>query len=98
MCGLCGLIGEITDWTDTMSTRLPRRQQRLRRIKVLNILLAPQRLKISDFHGTNYVLQTATGKSSIANGFTQLMQEIENLAGQKIDVLSPEVLTYLEQL
>lgn len=98
MCGLCGVIGETPDWTDTLASTLPKRQERLRRIKILNLLTASQRLTISDFHGTNYIVQTATGKSSMANGFMALLLEIENMAGEKLDVLSPNILSYLECL
>ena len=98
MCGLCGLIGEAPDWTDALLSTLPKRQERLRRIKILNVLVAPKRLKISDFHGTNYMVQTPTGGSSMVNGFSELLLEIETMSKTKLDVLSPEVLSYLEQM
>lgn len=98
MCGLCGLIGEQQDWTDSLRSDLPRRQERLRKIKMLNHITASYRLSITDFQGVNYLIQTPTGKQSIANGLDQLWNEIQQLTGQKIDVLDPRLLSHLEAL
>lgn len=98
MCGLCGLIGEATDWTNALQSSLPKRRERLRKIKILNLLIVPKRLTISDFHGMSYMVQTPTGRSSLATGLNQLFSEIESLSGQKIDVLGIDFLEYLETL
>lgn len=98
MCGLCGLIGEETDWTNALQSSLPKRRERLRKIKILNLLIVPKRLTISDFQGMSYMVQAPTGRSSLATGLNQLFSEIESLSGQKIDVLGIDFLEYLETL
>lgn len=98
MCGLCGLIGEQQDWTDSLQSDLPKRRERLRKIKLLNQIIAPYRLSITDVHGVNYLVQTPTGKQGIANGLEQLWAEVQQLTGQHIDVLDPQLLSHLEAL
>lgn len=91
MCGLCGLIGEKQDWTASLST-LPKRQERHKRLKFINQLTAPYRIKVSDVHGVDYLVQTMTGKQAIANGLPNLWQQIKQLTGKGIDVLDDEFL------
>lgn len=94
MCGLCGLIQEQTDWTDLPST-LPRRQQRQKRLKVINQIIKPMQIGVSDVHGVHYLLQTLTGKTALANGLGELWEQVENLTGRPLDVLDER---YLERL
>lgn len=96
MCGLCGVIGETQDWSQTISNQYPRRQERYQRIKLLNQILAPYKIKISDFQGVNYLIQTATGKQSVVNGIQALWNEIDTLCHIQIDVLDGKYLAQLE--
>ncbi|UNU73846.1 hypothetical protein LU293_02800 [Moraxella nasovis] len=96
MCGLCGLIEEQTDWTNSLRKKeMPRRQDRYQRLKLLNQIIAPYRIRVSDVHGVNYLLQTATGKQQIVNGLDELWLAVKSLSNQCFDVLDD---TYLGQL
>lgn len=96
MCGLCGLLGEDVHWSDPLDGELPRRQARQRRIRAINQVLAPFRLSVSDFQGTAYVLQNATGRQELATGLDQLWQMAETMLGRAPDPLDPAVLNWLE--
>lgn len=94
MCGLCGLIEEQTDWTDLPSD-LPRRQERQKRLSVVNKITKPLQVKVSDVQGVNFLVQTLTGKSALANGLNELWGQIESLTAKPIDVLDE---SYLDRL
>lgn len=96
MCGLCGLIEEQSDWTASLAD-LPRRQERYKRLALINRLISPHRLKVSDVHGVNYLIETPTGKQAIANGLGELWQQIERLTNKPLDVLDNDFLNKLEQ-
>lgn len=94
MCGLCGLIEEQTDWTDLPSD-LPRRQERQKRLSVVNKITKPLQVMVSDVQGVNFLVQTLTGKSALANGLNELWGQIESLTAKPIDVLDE---SYLDRL
>ncbi|WP_182418208.1 hypothetical protein [Bartonella sp. HY038] len=96
MCGLCGLIGEKQEWSDQVKSDLPLRQNRLKKIKLINKILHYRRLTVSDFHGVSYLLQTPTGKSAIVSGLDNLWDECKNISGHSIDVLNPDLLSFIE--
>lgn len=96
MCGLCGLLGEDLHWSDPLDDTLPRRRERLRRIVAINQVLAPFRLKVSDVHGTSYLVQGATGRQELASGLDPLWQQAEAILGRPLDPLDPRVLDHLE--
>lgn len=96
MCGLCGLIDGEAEWSDGLDLSLPKRRNRLRRIQFINHIFRPYHLNITDFQGVNYLIETFTGKRSMANGLNSLWDEIENLTGREFDVLDPLILDHLE--
>lgn len=96
MCGLCGLIGEDAHWSDPLDKSIPGRRERLRRIASINRVIAPFRLKVSDFQGSSYLIQGATGKQGLASGLDQLWQVAEELVNRKLDPLDPRILDNLE--
>lgn len=98
MCGLCGLIGEDAHWSDPLEKSIPGRRERLRRIASINRVIAPLRLKVSDFQGSSYLIQGATGKQGLASGLDQLWQVAEELVSHKLDPLDPRILDYLEEM
>lgn len=98
MCGLCGLIGEDAHWSDPLDKSIPGRRERLRRIASINRVIAPFRLKVSDFQGSSYLIQGATGKQGLASGLDQLWQVAEELVNRKLDPLDPRVLDNLEAM
>lgn len=95
MCGLCGLIEEQQEWSDHITSDLPKRQNRFRKIKIINQMLHYHRVKVSDVHGVNYLLQTPTGKQGMANGLNLLWDEFAALTGKRMDVLDPKLLSAL---
>ncbi|MFK4076275.1 hypothetical protein ACI2KX_21380 [Ectopseudomonas khazarica] len=96
MCGLCGLLGEELHWSDPLVDHLPRRRERLRRIAAINQVLAPFRLRVSDVHGTSYLIQSATGRSELAQGLESLWEKAQAIAGGPLDPLDPRILEHLE--
>lgn len=96
MCGLCGLLGEDLHWSDPLGDTLLWRRERLRRIAAINQVLAPFRLKVSDVHGTSYLVQGATGRQELASGLDQLWQQAEAIFGRPLDPLDQRVLDHLE--
>jgi len=59
-------------------------------------VIAPFRLKVSDFQGSSYLIQGATGKQGLASGLDQLWQVAEELVNRKLDPLDPRILDNLE--
>ena len=96
MCGLCGLLGEGIHWSDPLADELPRRRERLRRITAINRVLAPFRLSVSDFHGSAYLLQGATGRQELASGLDSLWSQVQTMLGRPLDPLDTRVLEHLE--
>lgn len=96
MCGLCGLLGEETHWSDPLGDELPRRRERLRRIAAINRVMAPFRLSVSDFQGSAYLVQGATGRQELASGLDELWAKAQAMLGRPLDPLDSRVLAHLE--
>nr|WP_019365740.1 hypothetical protein [Pseudomonas luteola] len=96
MCGLCGLLGEERHWSDPLGDELPWRRERLRRIKAINHVITPFRLSVTDFQGSAYVVQGATGRQEIAHGLDQLWRSAELILGRPLDPLDVRLLEHLE--
>lgn len=92
MCGLCGLIEEQTDWTHSQFNDLPRRQERYKRLAMINRLIKPYQVQVSDIQGVNYLVQTLTGKQAITNSLGELWATIHELTGRRVDVLDDKYL------
>ncbi|STY82871.1 MULTISPECIES: hypothetical protein [Moraxella] len=95
MCGLCGLIAERTDWTDTFTSEIPKRQARYKRLALINQIVKPYHVQVSDIQGLNYLVQNLTGKQAIANGLSELWEQIEDVTSRPLDVLNND---YLKQI
>jgi hypothetical protein len=96
MCGLCGLLNDAPQWSDPLQyTSLPPRQQRLRQLTMLNRALAPFKLKLSDVHGSSWLLTGATGQQAVINRLDQLWAEAELLMKRPIDPLDDNYLNAL---
>jgi len=99
MCGLCGLLNDTPQWSDPLhNNSLPLRQRRLRQLAVLNRALAPFRLKLSDVHGSSWLLSTATGQQAIITRLDQLWAEAERLLKRPVDPLDESYLDALTVL
>lgn len=95
MCGLCGLIAEITDWTDSLPNELPRRQERYKRIAIINKILKPFHVHVSDSQGVNYLVESLTGKREIANGLQELWDKVASI-NPNFDILDESYLRKLD--
>ncbi len=105
MCALCGVLGGSDHWTDAaprpgVYTRntdpLQRRRERDLRVVAANRVLAPYRMRLSDWQGASFVLSTATGKTEIVGDLGQLWAAAERLRGKACDPLDTALLTQLE--
>ena len=70
MCGLCGLLGEDQHWSSLptngqSSNAVLRRLARSRRIAIVNRMLDARRVRVSDWQGSQYLVNTATGKTQL---------------------------------
>jgi len=104
MCGLCGLLG-ITHWTETSAhsaaftgdSRKTLRAERLHRTNLVNAILHPKRVRISDFQATSYLLSSPTGKTIVVDDIQAVWGAYETLTGHNLDPLDPEYLKILDQ-
>lgn len=93
MCGLCGMFGEETHWVTLLesngqsSDSVRRRQLRARRIAIINRLLEPHHIKVSDWQGAQYQLCGATGKTALAENLSQIWLAVESISGRPFDPL-----------
>ena len=104
MCALCGVLGAADHWTEAVARPgvftpgadpLARRRERARRLMLANRVLAHYRMNISDWHGTAFILATATGKSEIVGDLSHLWAAAERLTGRPCDPLDPALLSGL---
>ena len=105
MCALCGSLGCVEHWTDAVAregvfTRnddpARRRRERARRVQVANSVLKFYGLRLSDWQGASFLLETFTGKSEIVGDLGHLWAAAERLTGRNCDPLDPEVLARLD--
>ena len=104
MCSLCGILGGRGHWTESNAnpevfagraeahTVARERQQRTR---ILNAVLAPYALSVSDWAGSRYLLRTRTGRSALVRNLNEVWTEAEKLLGRPCDPLDPALLSAL---
>jgi hypothetical protein len=106
MCALCGVIGGNPHWTDGSArsgayNRTPttpeRRRERQERVLIVNRVLQPFRMTLSDWQGSAFLLSTATGKSEVVEDLSHLWVVAERLSGRECDPLAPATIAFLEQ-
>lgn len=104
MCGLCGIFSEDAHWASRLDAgvgipdeagNLPfnpavRRLARARRIAMLNRMLAGCHVRVSDWQGSQYRLEGATGKTELVDGLGQLWPAIERMRGRPFDPLEAD--------
>jgi hypothetical protein len=73
-----------------------RLRERLSRVAAANDVLAPYRLRLSDWQGTSYVLTGPTGKTAMVADLTGLWRAAEALLGGACDPLDPDLLDRIE--
>ena len=94
MCGLCGLFGEEAHWATRFdsngkpsSNSVQRRRLRAQRIAIINRLLVPPHIKVSDWQGAQYRLDGATGKTALAENLSEIWLAVEGISGRPFDPL-----------
>lgn len=97
MCALCGLFDNGTHWTETpgIVAGSPHRQRRLRQAGYANRILRHYRLRLDDWEGRSYLLQTPTGATEMIDNLAVLWPAAERLAGRPCDPLDPDLLDAL---
>ncbi|QEM81266.1 hypothetical protein [Halomonas binhaiensis] len=100
MCGLCGTLGEDSHWItgieDPEQAHYARRHARAYRARLINAVLAPRRLSVTDFQSTSFVLGSATGKQEIVQDLGGIWRQAEAMSGHALDPLSAQFLDELE--
>ncbi len=98
MCSLCGTLYSTRHWAEApgagaeVDARRAWMRDRLRRVELLNRVLGPLALSVSEWQGTAYVLSTRTGESVLCADLATLFVEAERLARRPIDPLDPDLL------
>lgn len=94
MCGLCGMFGKEAHWATSLesngqsSNSAHRHRLRPHRIAIINRLLEPHHIKVSDWQGVQYQLCGATGKTALAENLSQISPAVESISGRPFDPLS----------
>jgi len=63
----------------------------------VNWILRHYRVSVVDWHGTAFVLSTATGKTEIVHNLGYIWTAVERLTGKPCDALDAELITVMER-
>ncbi len=96
MCGICGLLDAGPQWSDPLGQDVPRRQLRLQQLALLNRVLKPWRLTLSEFH-QSWLLCSPTGQQTLVNSLDVLWKEAETMLRRPLDPLDEQWLAALAQ-
>jgi hypothetical protein len=105
MCGACGVLGGGPEWLDRAgnpegvggAAGLTRGAERQRRVRLVNLLLAPHHLRLSDL-GNKLVVRGPTGRTELVDSLMHVWAAAERLSGRPIDPLDPASLPSAAQL
>jgi len=94
MCGACGVLGGGPDWVERAGNPegishpadLTRGAERQRRIALVNLLLSPHRLRLSDL-GSRLILRGPTGMTEIVDSLMHVWMAADRLSPSLIDLL-----------
>ena len=104
MCAFCGTLGAGRHWSDTRANPAAFanragthtwRRERQERTRLLNLVLAPHGLSVSDWEGAAYQLRTRTGQTVLVDTLGALWPAAEALLKRPCDPLDPDYLTAL---
>lgn len=104
MCSLCGTLDSGRHWSDAQANpeafaaRIRTHtwhRERQERTALLNRILAPYALSVSDWQGSAYLLRTHTGQTVIVDNLGALWAEAEALLKRPCDPLDPALLAKL---
>ncbi|HKQ23734.1 MAG TPA: hypothetical protein VJT81_04725 [Burkholderiales bacterium] len=101
MCALCGIFLTEAHWTDAAvgaagSGGRTRRHDRLHRVAQANRILKQYGLKLTDWHGSAYLLGSQTGQTVIVPSVAAVWPASERLRKQSIDPLDERLIDVLE--
>lgn len=93
MCGVCGSLGGEEHWTsgsgriqgDSAPTR---RAERAKRIRIINKVLAPTRMTVTDWQGRFYLVAGPTGKQQVVDSLPHIWQAVQEMGGRNVDPLA----------
>ena len=106
MCALCGVIGGNAHWTDgsprpgvyhRAPTTPERRRERQERVRIVNRVLKPFGMTLSDWQGSAFLLSTRTGKNEVVDDLSHLWIVAERLSGRPCDPLATGTIEAMEQ-
>ena len=103
MCSLCDTMGNGSFWTDAAGRsefeasgeRVTLRRERARRVQLANLILGEFGLKLSDWSGSAYVVESNSGASEIVYHLNGIWSAAQRLAGGPCDPLDPSLLARL---
>ena len=107
MCGLCGVLGGERHWTERAASpgifeaadgvsgrnRVTPARERQERVRLVNRVLDPMGLGLSEWSASSYVLRTKTGRSELVSSLGDLWPAVERLLGRPCDPLDPNLLS-----
>lgn len=93
MCGVCGTLGGEEHWSSGAgriqgSDGLTRRAERAQRIRILNLVLGPLKVRISDWHGRSFLVVGSTGKQQVVDSLPHIWSAVQTMTGRCIDPLA----------
>ena len=94
MCGVCGLLDNGPQWSDPLQQDIPQRQLRLQQLALLNRVLKPWRLSLTEFHNS-WLLASPTGQQALVYSLDALWIEAEKMIGRSVDPLDENWLAAL---
>jgi hypothetical protein len=106
MCSLCDTMGNGSFWTDAAGRaefeasgeRVTPRRERARRVQLANLILREFGLKLSDWSGSAYVIESNSGASEIVYHLNGIWSAAERLSGRRCDPLDPTLIARLAQV
>ena len=104
MCGLCGVLSSAPHFTEagTDAARVgpggdphDRHLARAHRIELINAMLRPVAITVSDWSGSKYVVKGASGKTRLVDQLPQLWAALDEVADRPIDPLDRDYIAAL---
>ena len=104
MCGACGVLGGRPDWVDRVGNPdgvgyrqdLTRTAERQRRVALVNLLLKPSRIQLSDL-GSALCLRGPTGAVEIVESLSHVWAAADRMSSFLIDPLDPVLLERIDE-
>lgn len=93
MCGICGTLGGEEHWSSGAGRiqggeGLTRRAERAQRVRILNQVLRPLNVRISDWHGRSFLVVGSTGKQQVVDSLSHIWRAVQEMTGRCVDPLA----------